>query len=89
MDKIDEALAGSKVRDVRIFHIEKTLREVNQKKLLLDEEKFAFDIAEEYGVSKGKAIEYIKQAKRRISDWMGKKWKEPTDNERITDKKDG
>lgn len=61
-------------RGNRIFCVERALREVNDKKLLLDENLFIIEICKEYGVSTKKAKEYIVEAKSNIKNWMGEEW---------------
>jgi len=78
MDRIDDAIFGSKERESRIWFIEKTLREINKKKRLLLHSKLVIEICNKYGVSEEKASEYIRVAKSRIPKWMDEDWDLPT-----------
>lgn len=69
-----ETIEASKNRSGRIFQVETSLREVNHKKLLLNEEAFCIMICEKFMCSERTSKEYIKIAKSRIKNWMDKDW---------------
>lgn len=71
---LHEQVEASKNRSGRIFQVETSLREVNHKKLLLNEEAFVIMICEKFMCSERTSKEYIKIAKSRIKNWMDKDW---------------
>ena len=74
-------IGQSHERASRIFLVEKALREVNDKKLLLDYKKFWIEIADRWNITERTAKEYITIAKARIPEWMNYEWSMPTRKE--------
>jgi len=73
--KLSRSLELGKERESRIFWVEKALKEVYNKKKLLDYEKFSFEISARYNVTVEKAREYINIAKKRkgVNNWTENK----------------
>ena len=74
-------IGATKERANRIFFVETALREVNQKKRLLDYNAFWIEISEKWTVSERTAKEYINIAKSRIKEWMNDTWAQPSKEE--------
>ena len=68
-------------RENRIAKVERTLRELNRQKRLLDEQAFVDEICNDFMISDRMAKEYIRIAKSRIPEWTGKEWAKPSSTE--------
>lgn len=74
MTVLEESIIRARMREGRILTIEKALREINEKKRLLDYNLLIFQICEKWHISESTAKEYIKIAKFRIVNWMAEEW---------------
>lgn len=59
-----KGLSAMEQRKVRLSSIANTLKQAKANEIIIDDEKFIFEIQMRYGLTEGKAMEYLSTARK-------------------------